>query len=125
MCLPLPPNLSPWVAGLVIENEQGAAQDVEDDGGEADDDDDDDDDADADADSDADANDMSGDEDDPCIRKQTYNWRQDHHEKGEGGTEASQYRWQPKPKLVRKISSSSSDQMAIQWFSKIYPIGQI
>ena len=40
-------------------------------------------------------NDMSGDEDDPCIRKQTYNWRQDHHEKGEGGTEASQYRWQP------------------------------
>ena len=54
-----------------------------------------DDDADADADSDADANDMSGDEDDPCIRKQTYNWRQDHHEKGEGGTEASQYRWQP------------------------------
>ena len=37
MCLPLPPNLPPWVAGLVIENEQGAAQDVEDDGGEADD----------------------------------------------------------------------------------------
>ena len=62
----------------------------------------------------ADANDMSGDEDDPCIRKQTYNWRQDHHEKGEGGTEASQYRWPPKPKLVRKFSSSSSDQMAIQ-----------
>ena len=56
---------------------------------------DDDADDDADADSDADANDMSEDEDDPCIRKQTYNWRQDHHEKGEGGTEASQYRWQP------------------------------
>ena len=46
-----------------------------------------------DADADADANALSENEDGPCIRKQTYNWRQDHHEKGEGGTEASQYRW--------------------------------
>ena len=26
------------------------------------------------------------------VRKQTDNWRQEHHEKGEGGTEASKYR---------------------------------
>ena len=65
------------------------------DGGKSNMDNDDDDYDGADADADANANDMSGDEDDPCIRKQTYNWRQDHHEKGEGGTEASQYRWQP------------------------------
>ena len=43
---------------------------------------------------DSDANDVSVDEGESCIRKQTYNWRQEHHEEGEGGTEASKYRWQ-------------------------------
>ena len=43
---------------------------------------------------DSDANHVSVDEGESCIRKQTYNWRQEHHEEGEGGTEASKYRWQ-------------------------------
>ena len=47
-------------------------------------------------DDDNDADDVMGDEDEnyDCVRKQTDNWRQEHHEKGEGGTEASKYRCQ-------------------------------
>ena len=47
-------------------------------------------------DDDNDADDVMGDENEnyDCVRKQTDNWRQEHHEKGEGGTEASKYRCQ-------------------------------